>query len=86
MGKLELAIQDYGKAREFLSEDMKYQPTFNRGICYRNLGTEFLDKSIQDLKAARDMRPEGMRDPSVHNNLGLSYFLKGRYESAINEY
>lgn len=84
MGQLEKAIQDYGKALEYLSEEeQKFQALFNRGICYRNLGPQFLELSINDLKSAADKKTD---IPSVHNNLGLSYFEKGMYEEALVYY
>ena len=78
------AINDYKKAIELLSEpDYLYQARFNRGICLRRLGPEYLDDSITDLKKAVDMKNDR---PSAHNNLGLSYFEKGEFEDALIHY
>jgi tetratricopeptide (TPR) repeat protein len=79
------AVDDYSKALNgLLSEpDHQYQAYFNRGICYRRLGPDFLDDSIKDLTKAVGMKNDR---PSVHNNLGLSYFEKGNFEEALTYY
>ena len=78
------AIDDYSKAIELTSEqDHLYQARFNKGICLRRLGPDYLDKSIEDLKKAAEMKNDR---PSVHNNLGLSYFEKGDFEEALIHY
>ena len=78
------AINDYKKALDTLQEpDYIYQAKFNRGICLRRRGPEYLDESIADLKKAVDMKNDR---PSAHNNLGLSYFEKGDFEDALIHY
>jgi tetratricopeptide (TPR) repeat protein len=47
------------------------------------MGPDYLDKSIEDLKKAVEMKSDR---PSVHNNLGLSYFEKGEFEEALLHY
>jgi tetratricopeptide (TPR) repeat protein len=49
----------------------------------RRLGPEHLDQSIEKLKKAVEMKNDR---PSVHNNLGLSYFEKGEFEEALLHY
>ena len=59
LGKINDAISDFTKSLEYLTEaDYIYQARFNRGVCYRKLGEEWLDKSIEDLKKAVDMKNE----------------------------
>lgn len=75
------AISDYGKALEHLQEpEYQFQVRFNRGICYRRLGPHKLDKSIEDLRKAIELKNDRA---SVHNNLGLSYFEKGEFEESL---
>ena len=47
------------------------------------MGPEYLDKSIDYLKKAVEMKSDR---PSVHNNLGLSYFERGDFEDALVHY
>lgn len=78
------AVDDYGKATSLLTEqDQQYQAYFNRGICLRRLGPDHLEESIKHLKKAVEMKNDR---PSVHNNLGLSYFEKGLFEEALSHY
>jgi tetratricopeptide (TPR) repeat protein len=42
-----------------------------------------LEESIDDLKKARDMRPD---KAAAYNNLGLSYFEKEEFENSIIEF
>ena len=78
------AVEDYKEAITKLSEpDYLYQAHFNQGICLRRLGPEFLDKSIEHLRKATEMKNDRA---SAHNNLGLSYFEKGEFEDALIHY
>lgn len=83
MNDVKGAIADYKRAIEHLESDYLYQARFNRGICYRRLGPQYLDDSIADLKKAVEMKNDR---PSAHNNLGLSYFEKGDFEEALVHY
>ena len=47
------------------------------------MGPEWLEKSIEDLKKAVEIKGERS---SVHNNLGLSFFEKGEFEEALVHY
>ena len=79
------AILNYKNAEDSSSKnDHMYQAVFNRGICYRRVGPGRLDQSIEDLKKAVELK--GNERPSVHNNLGLSYFERGDFEDALNHY
>ncbi len=51
---------------------------YNLGINHRKLGD--FDSSIHELKIAIDLNAD---KPSVHNNLGLSYFEKNEMDLAI---
>jgi tetratricopeptide (TPR) repeat protein len=42
-----------------------------------------IDKSIEDLEKAVKLDE---KNPSGHNNLGLSFFESGRYDDAITHY
>ena len=53
------------------------------GICLRRMGPEHLDRSIDHLKKAVEIKNDRS---SAHNNLGLSYFEKGEFEDALIHY
>lgn len=75
------AIDDYSKALDLCIEnEYLFQIRFNRGICFRKLGHKFLDKSIEDLRKAIELKGD---KASSHNNLGLSYFEKGEFEESL---
>lgn len=81
MERYEEAIKDYEKAIEYPHDSHVYHTYYNKGICLRKLGR--LDKSIDDLKKAVDMKPD---NPNAHNNLGLSYFENKEFDEALTEY
>lgn len=53
------------------------------GICLRRMGVEHLDKSIDHLKKAVEIKNDRS---SAHNNLGLSFFEKGDFIEALMHY
>jgi len=63
------------------TQNFAYQAYYSKGICLRQL--ERFNESIQDLKKAVELKPE---EPSAHNNLGMSFFKKGDFDDATNEY
>ena len=54
---------------------------FGRGVCYRKIGK--FDESITDLKQACEKDPNQYKP---HTHLGRSYFDKGDYDEALNEF
>ena len=76
-GQYKKAIKDFTTALK--DKKLTYRAYYNRGNCYRRL-KKSLDKSIDDLSQALNLEP---RNPSAHNNLGLSFFENKNYDSAI---
>jgi tetratricopeptide (TPR) repeat protein len=71
------------QAQQASDPDYIYQARFNKGICYRRLGHEHMQASIDDLKKAVEMKADSA---SAHNNLGLSFFEQGHFEEALLSY
>jgi tetratricopeptide (TPR) repeat protein len=89
LGRIKEAIADYDEAVKQLAAqpasdpDYVYQARFNKGICYRRLGHEHIQASIDDLKKAVEMKADSA---SAHNNLGLSFFEQGNFDEALLSY
>ena len=84
---------NYLLAEKFLGEALKYDtlyPSINKlhDYAYVNLSSEKLslkkyDEAIELLNKAKIKYPDNF---SVHNNLGLAYYSKAEFQSALIEY
>ncbi|MDR3609048.1 MAG: hypothetical protein P4L27_00625 [Ignavibacteriaceae bacterium] len=92
-GVLYNALDDHIQAEHFYSDALKYDTLYPESnnlneYAYINFSTEMLD--LKKYNEIIELLKNGIRkyptNCSLHNNLGLAYYSKGKFDSAFYEY
>jgi tetratricopeptide (TPR) repeat protein len=92
-GALYNSIGNYGMAERFYAEALKYDtlyPSINNLYAYAYINLASVKLSLKKYEETIDLLNKAARkysnNCSIHNNLGLAFFAKGDYSSALAEY
>ena len=86
LGRIAILYHGYDEAKQQIDRAMAINPNDALGLAGRGNILMWLgrtDAAIEDLELAQRIDPE--LNPIDRNALGLAYYLKGRYDAAIDE-